>query len=168
MRAVGIALMVGGALLICSEYANLAAPPKDKTVGRPPEGHLRIEAFFKGVPLVLIGFVLVVLSKRASAIISAVPADQWISISLTAAAADLAKRTIVENRFPPGTGLRILSAASGQGLDVKYDSADGDNDCLGEDKGVSVFVEDALAAHVTGQTIDVQNGQFVVVRSKSA
>jgi len=161
MRIAGIVLLVLGILLIASSALQLAAPSSSKKHNGLSESQQRMDAFIPGAILAVIGIALAMFSAPRS-IITATPADEWLSIKITPAAAEQAKRAIAERRYPSGTGLRVVAGPTAGTFEVKYDMATDGDDCVGEDQGVSVFVEKQFAPAISGRTIDFRVRQFVL------
>src|SRR5262245_60576740 len=135
MRTLGIVLMILAGMLIVSGAIDLAKRKGSIAADGLSESQQRMDVFVPAALVAVIGFALAMLSKRA-AIITATPVDQWLSIEVTSAASNHAKRLIAEGRYPPGTGLRIIAGDTAGVFESKYDIADdGGGDCIGEDNG---------------------------------
>jgi Fe-S cluster assembly iron-binding protein IscA len=84
-------------------------------------------------------------------------------VTLTPAAAELARKIVSERGFPPGTALRIVRHKDGdRRIDVQYDvPADDDRDWIGESLSIVVLIDKTIASELEGLTIDAANGQYV-------
>ena len=162
MRIVGIVLLILGALMIASSTLQLAVGNRDSDGDGLSESQLRMDAFFPGAIVGAIGFALTVLSRQ-NPVITAVAAEDWVPVKLSEAAADFAKRVMVERKFAPHTALRIMEGPESGSLIVKFDlQSDGDEDVVGEDQGVTIVAEKSLAPRVAGQLIDIENGTLLI------
>jgi Fe-S cluster assembly iron-binding protein IscA len=104
-----------------------------------------------------------VMAKRSEPV-TAVAAADWIQVVLTQRAAEFAKQSISDSKFPAGTGLRIEDQPATASVVIKFDlPSDRGGDFVGEDQGVSVFIEKSLVARLLGKMIDVENGALKVV-----
>ncbi|HZN32785.1 MAG TPA: hypothetical protein VFB80_03170 [Pirellulaceae bacterium] len=162
MRIAGIVLLVAGALMIATSVLKLAVGNRGTDGDGLSESQLRMDAVVPGAIVGVIGFALVVLS-RPKPVVTAVAAEDWAPVKLSEAAADFAKRAMVERKFAPETALRIMEDSESGSWSVKFDlQSDGDEDVVGEDQGVIVVVEKSLAPRVAGTLIDIEGGTFLV------
>jgi hypothetical protein len=155
LRVLGIGAVVLGALMILRGLVSNAVPGSVEDEVLAVGLQQRLDGFMPGALLFVIGIVLLVWS-RDSGVINAIPADQSITITITPEAAEFARRTIVERKYPPGSGLRVAEAASQNNLVVQFDlPSDSAEDWLAESLGIPVYVERGLVDFVSGKTIEL-------------
>jgi len=163
MRVAGIVMLVLGALLIAQGLLKLVVQQSLVDEQGLSQSQARLDAVVPGGMLAAIGFVLLVVGKRSS-VTTAVAAEDWIAVRLTPAAAEFALRAIVQRKFPPGTGLRLEQDSVAGSFVVKFDAPpETDEDFVGEDRGVTVFVEKRLGRDCAGRAIDIVDGKLAVL-----
>jgi hypothetical protein len=163
MRVAGIVLLVLGAMMIASSLLKLAVQQPQSIEKGVAQSQSGLDAVIPGGIVAAVGFVLLAMRKPNS-VMTAVAVEDWIPVTLTPAAAEFALRAIVDRRFPPGTGLRLERDSASDSFVVKFDApSETDEDFVGENRGVAVFIEKRFGSDCAGQLIDVIDGRLVVV-----
>lgn len=162
LRICGIAAAALGCLMLLQGLVVLLTPNSPDDVANGAAEIRRMDAFFPGASLAVIGFAILIWTRKPP-VIDAIPADQKISIALTPDAAAFAIDAIKSRGYPPGSGLRIADTGPNAEMIVQFDiPSDRADDWLGEDRGVPVFVEGRLVDAVFGKTIGLQNEKLIL------
>src|SRR5262245_48569249 len=167
MRIAGIVLLILGGLMVASRVVELAA---NRGAGKDglSDTQLRMDAFFPGATVSVIGFVLTAMARQ-DPVVAAVAVEDWLPVRLTAAAAEFVKRAIVERKFAAETALRIEDNPASGSLDVKFDlPSNAESDVVGEDQGVTVIVDKSVAPRVSGKLIEFESGRLSVKTARAA
>jgi hypothetical protein len=166
MRIAGIILIFLGGLMIASQFLVLAGRTEQENDKGLSAQQQRMDALIPGAIVAVVGFALILFSKRSSTI-TATTADQWFSITLTPEAVRLVKDRMAERSYSSGEGLRVVEG-SNDALVVQFDlPPDSDEDCVAEDQGVSVFTEKSLVSRVAGKLIDIRDETMILVSPSS-
>lgn len=101
--------------------------------------------------------------RLGATLVAPTPENRRNVVTLTSAAAELARQIIADRRFSPETALRVVIRRSDdRRFDIEYDiPLDDDRDWVGECSGVTVLVEKAIASELEELTIDAADGQYV-------
>jgi hypothetical protein len=163
MRIAGIILLILGGLTFLRSLGTLLARQSMEDEVSGAAQMKREDAFVPAIMLFALGTALIVFSRHQKPV-GAVPAEQWFPITLTPAAAEFARTTIVERNYPAGSGLRIDTGKSQNMFVVQFDMPSDDaNDWMGENLGIPVFVDKQFVDAVSGKTIDLNNNRLVLI-----
>ena len=163
MRIAGFILLALGGLTFLGSLGTLLTrqPLEDEVSGSAQMK--REDAFMPAIMLFALGTALIVFSRHQKPV-GAVPAEQCFPITLTPAAAEFARTTIAERKYPAGSGLRIDAGKTQNTFVVQFDMPSDDaNDWMGEHLGIPVFTDKQFVDAVSGKTIDLSNDQLALI-----